>query len=153
MTQQEIQERNKQIALMLGTIKGRDPFGNFIDGIQYNKIGTEREWCFHFNQTALKTQTSAVSWKVLYKIEELRFHLDWNWLMEAVEFIEKSGYNIEICSYHGNDSLHYCAIHQLIDKDTNDITSIIKPKHSNIKTEAVFIVVSDFAKLYSENKL
>ena len=48
MTQQEIQERNKEIALMLGD--------------EY----------------------------------EHSYHLDWNWLMEAVEFIEKNNYTFII---------------------------------------------------------
>jgi hypothetical protein len=137
MTQQEIQECNKQIALMLGKYADRWDSNSLDSMYEFPK-----KYTVHNVFATYKHQES-----------KLKFHSDWNWLMEAVEFIEKSGYNIEICSYHGNDSLHYCAIHQLIDKDRNDITSIIEPKHSNIKIEAVFIVVSDFAKLYNENKL
>ncbi len=106
MTQQEIQERNKAIALLRN-----------------------------------------------YKYFRIRVDDDWEWLMCIVKFIENLGYNVEICSYHGNSPLHYCAIHKLINKDTNDVISIVEPKHSNDKKEAVFIAVSDFAKLYNEKLL
>jgi hypothetical protein len=142
MTQQEIQERNEQIALMVGGIysKYANAWGFGNARIDYGeKIILGKKY---------KNVVSAERWE-----KELLFHSDWNWLMDAVEFIESLGYNIEICSYHGNDTLHYCSVHKTLDKDINDIESIIKPIESDNKKEAVFIAVSYFAKLYNEKKL
>lgn len=106
MTQQEIKDRNEQIALMLGK----------KEQLEY--------------------------WKQWVDIEsKLKWHSDWNWLMEAVEFIEKLNYNINI--FH-QDSL--------IEKDNKFIvvTHAIKNK---TKKESVFIAVSDFAKLHNNKQL
>jgi len=106
MEAKEIQERNKQIALMLGK----------KEQLEY--------------------------WKQWVDIEsKLKWHSDWNWLMEAVEFIEKLNYNINI--FH-QDSL--------IEKDNKFIvvTHAIKNK---TKKESVFIAVSDFAKLHNNKQL
>jgi hypothetical protein len=87
MTQQEIQERNKQIALMLGYKT------TWLDKLFY-------------------------TWKC-------RFLYDWNLLMEAVEFIEK------------------------LNKTDKEIVWT----KAATKKEAVFIAVSDFAKLYNNKEL
>jgi hypothetical protein len=101
MTQQEIQERNEQIALMLGMK---------IEG------------------------TYITNWKefnsLLHSIEDtLKFHSDWNWLMEAIQFLQK----------------HFES------KDRYWTTIERYPLYSNI--EDVFVVVSDFAKLYNNKEL
>ena len=75
----------------------------------------------------------------VYYDKDLKFHSDWNWLMEAVEFIEKILYN--------NQPIHF----------GRNVCVIFSPKtiksKGKDKKEAVFIAVSDFAKLYNENKL
>jgi hypothetical protein len=107
MTQQEIQERNKQIALMLGYKT------TWLDKLFY-------------------------TWKC-------RFLYDWNLLMEAIEFIEKLN-KIEDCNkYDVSICLNKVKI------DTTD-KEIVWTK-AVTKKEAVFIAVSDFAKLYNEKKL
>ena len=93
MTQQEIQERNKEIALMLGD--------------EY----------------------------------EHSYHLDWNWLMEAVEFIEKNNYTFIIEDKH----CYYYHYKQFLRESKSGI--------GKSKKEAVFIAVSDFAKLYNDKTL
>ena len=64
MTQQEIQERNKQIALMLGW--------KITDGI-----------------ISYIPEESSFQHEVGYSASGfLQFDSDWNWLMETVEFIQ-----------------------------------------------------------------
>lgn len=123
----EIQERNEQIALMLG----------------------------------MKMQeTYVTNWKefnsLLHSIEDtLKFHSNWNWLMEAVEFIEnklKLGTVISNMGFGINNQ--YININRgvsIVD-ETIDNPSKIMGK-SSTKKEAVFIAVSDFAKLYNNKEL
>ena len=123
MTQQEIQERNKQIALMLGKTKK-------TVSLSIAERMNEKEFWLPY----------------LGIVERLYFHLEWNWLMIAVEFIENIevddfGYIVEMLP---SESRIYLA------KNNFSIISI-GPKSS--RKEAVFIAVSDFAKLYNEQKL
>lgn len=129
MTQQEIQERNKQIALMLGWTLKRYP--TYISSPFHGRSvwwspGTTKTFC-------------------CIKGEEF-FHSDWTWLMEAVEFIEKQS----ICVWiHGNN----CLI-QSVGKKENKFSPITYTEvYGKNKKLAVFIAVSDFAKLYNEKKI
>jgi len=117
MTQQQIQERNQQIALMLGGIYSKlvDAWGlgnaqnigsKMFDGVMYEDV--------------IKAQRFE---------KELKFHSDWNWLHEAA----KKVYSLT----HPSDSIRH------------DIIHILGRSHK----EAVFIAVSDFAKLYNEKKI
>ena len=126
MTQQEIQERNKQIALMLGWT--------------YNN-STDR-----WNEDMLHDYSY---------VEDLKFHRDWCWLMETVEFIEEKLKLETVISNMGFGSNNqYININRGISviNETYDNPSKIMGKAST-KKEAVFIAVSDFAKLYNEGKL
>jgi hypothetical protein len=110
MTPQEIEERNEQLALMLGY-----------------KITWLDKLFF--------------TWKC-------RFLHDWSLLMEAVEFIEKLGYESLLGGseyYYPEKDMRY--IHHFI----KDNTTIYH--ESKDKKEAVFIAVSDFAKLYNNKEL
>ncbi len=128
MEQQEIQERNKQIALMLG-------WEYDIQAEAWYKNQKDHEWG--------------------YKIEELKFHSDWNWLMEAVEFIEEKLKLKTVISNMGfginNQYININRDVSIID-ETIDNPSKIMGKSSN-KKEAVFIAVSDFVKLYNNKEL
>lgn len=78
---------------------------------------------------------------------ELDFHYDWNWLMKAVEFIENlhkgNAYGVEIGANH-------CEIFTYTQFAlAHDIDVEIYHKKKS-KIEAVFYVVSDFAKTYSK---
>jgi len=116
MTQQEIQERNKQIAKMLG---------------------------LNHDEEAVVFNMQSYSWDML------RFDSDWNWLMKAKRFAERKGFDISI---RGHDIMVYRPFRQHYN------VRLVEPKldadvdDSSI-TEAVFIAVSDFAKLYNEGKL
>jgi hypothetical protein len=121
MTPQEIQERNKQIALMLGK------------KYENNRI------VIHFDNVC-GVNPSGETWR------ECSYHSDWNWLMEAVEFIEKlNNYFIQI-------EEKSCYVYDISKFDNSQANAFII-KDGKTKKEAVFIAVSDFAKLYNENKL
>jgi len=116
MTPQEIQERNKQIALMLG-------------------------WERH-NHASYFTWTKQNSKDHIYE-SILQFHLDWNWLHEAVEFIERLSVHHMVETNRSS-----CVIY-----NGKNIITANYFKADKTKKEAVFIAVSDFAKLYNEKKL
>ena len=75
-----------------------------------------------------------------YFIDELKYHEDWNWLMEVVEKIESLGYRIEIVK-------HICRIY-LSNKETIIISE------NTPKIEAVYNAVVEFIKWYNnQNKV
>ena len=110
----EIQERNKQIALMLGW---------YHEDYIWKMLKPFRD--------GFISETKDV---------ELQFHTDWNWLMEAVEFVESRGYEIDIFA----NCVEIC---------TTPDEDYVSEAVGKTKKEAVFLIVSDFAKLYNENKL
>ena len=138
MTQEEIQERNKQIALMLGK----------KEQLEY--------------------------WKQWVDIEsKLKWHSDWNWLMESVEFIKK---NIKtsndtqdakigelfIDEWKFRVKQYYLRIIQWTEngwrmfdgKENSELSMFyIIGENCESEKEAVFLIVSDFAKLYNDKKL
>jgi hypothetical protein len=134
MTQQEIQERNKEIALMIGK--------KLISEDEFNMLG----------EHSYTGENSKTDWGI---IEYLSYHRDWNWLMEAVEFIENKLKLETVISNMGFGSNNqYININRgvsIVD-ETIDNPSKIMAK-SSTKKEAVFIAVSDFAKLYNNKEL
>jgi hypothetical protein len=101
MTHQEIQERNEQIALMLGWKNlNDDSFPEYID-----TVGN------------------------FYPLKELKFHSDWNWLMESIKKI----------------------LSIVLENDDMETYNIIIDQMPDI--EAVFIAVSDFAKKFNNKEL
>ena len=124
MTQQEIQERNKEIALMLGK------------KYQNNKI------VIHYNNVCGVNPTGE-TW------QECLYHSDWNWLTEAVEFIENLKDEHGSFLYFIDLRRDYCVIR------TNDIMQDIVNLSSihNNKILSTFNCVSDFAKLYNNKEL
>jgi len=124
MTQEEIQERNKQIALMLGwketSAHKRDQYGYYQ--------------CVEAYSTPYRNTIDAQAVEYQYDknafaVEDLRFHSDWNWLMMAIHFLHK----------------HF-------ESKERSWTSIERyPLYTDIET--VFVLVSDFAKHYNEGKL
>jgi hypothetical protein len=103
MTQEEIQQRSEQIALMK------------------NYEISENKECFKL--------PNKNGW---IRLEE--FYTDWNWLMETVAFCKSkigTPFSLKIAYLNG------------------DINKALM----TAEKEAVFIAVSDFAKLYNEGKL
>jgi hypothetical protein len=115
MTQQEIQERGSQIALMRGyeVSKNKECF----------KIPNENRWI---------------------SLEEL--HSDWNWLISAVDFIEKQKIVVYI-------NFNNCVIQSIGNRENNFKPTTYQDVYGSDKKEAVFIAVSDFAKKFNNKKL
>jgi hypothetical protein len=125
MTQQEIQDRNKEIALMLGK------------KYQNNKI------VIHYNNVCGVNPTGE-TW------QECLYHSDWNWLMEAVEFIEKK---IKVNSeYASNYNVVFDSLSCSIETTGYHQKTIINVNNQNRK-EAVFLAISEFAKSYNNKEL
>jgi hypothetical protein len=141
MTQQEIQERNEQIVLMLGY-----------------EISENKE-CFK-----LPNKNGWITLEVFYS--------DWNWLMEAVKFIKKNirtsnntsdakvgEYFIDEWEFKVKN--YYVRLIQWTEKgwrmsDTDNMDLSIRyviGMNCSSEIEAVFSIVSDFAKLYNNKKL
>ena len=79
-----------------------------------------------------------------YFIDELKYHEDWNWLMQLVEKIESLGYNIDtmkvdITKYQ---SSQFCGIY--IDGKR------IYTNYCETKIEAVYNACLEFIKWYNE---
>jgi len=134
MTPQEIQERNIEIAKMI---------------CKYD----EESLRYIFKNKMWNNFTYGVSER--HHQEQLCFHVNYDWLMEAVEFIEnklKLGTVISNMGFGINNQ--YININRgvsIVD-ETIDNPSKIMGK-SSTKKEAVFIAVSDFAKLYNNKEL
>ena len=71
---------------------------------------------------------------------DLKFHKDWNWLMEVVEKIESLGYSVNISS-----SMVY------INGDNSRIVSSFNIGFKITKIEAVYNACVEFIKWYNEN--
>jgi hypothetical protein len=121
MTQEEIQERNKQIAFMFGwkeaTLEYKLKWCNVKTEERLNRINPEYV-------PVLMKKNEEPFWK-----SSLEWHSDWNWLMEAIQFLQN----------------HF-------ESKERSWTSIERyPLYTDIET--VFVLVSDFAKHYNEGKL
>jgi hypothetical protein len=118
MEQQEIQERNKQIALMLGGVYDTD---------------MTKYWFY---------LPKGIKWSGIFAptTSDLSFHSDWNWLMEAVEFIE----NLDLSEF--NYHVGKMTLFRL-NKD------VLKKMPITSKKESIFIEVSDFAKQLNNKEL
>lgn len=123
MTPQEIQQRNQQIALMLGL--------------------------HHDEDVVIFSDMMSYTW------DNLKFHKEWKWLMEAVEFINGTlGYRKYSYSHEEHSRCVFtdmAILHQTHDFGGGNI--VIDSGTQNTEKEAVFIAVSDFAKLYNDKKL
>jgi hypothetical protein len=135
MINKETQDRNEQIALMLGW---KNSFAHKVD--QYGYYQTVDGYSTPYRNTL---DEQAVEYQIdenAFAVEDLQFHSDWNWLMETVEFIESKGYEIDIFA----NCVEIC---------TTPDEDYVSEAVGKTKIEAVFIAVSDFAKLYNEKKL
>ena len=75
-------------------------------------------------------------------VKDLKYHLDWNWLMEVVEKIENLGYKVDISKWENSQ---YCGIYLNGKK--------ISGNETNTKIEAVYNACLEFIKWYNENKI
>lgn len=126
MTQEEIQERNKQIALMRG---------------------------FKFTNTMPENVMTDLNGGH-HNIHFLQFHSDWNWLMEAVEFI--NNLKIKTQTFYVSITRSNVWIYQYKNHTTKCpafSSGVLDDGKFKPLKETLFIAVSDFAKLYNDKKL
>jgi hypothetical protein len=142
MTPQEIQERNKQIALMLN-IKIEQCYPENKDYKQHGIVYTlEKEFADNVNS-------------IFLSVSKLKFHSDWNWLMEAVEFIYGT-LGFRKYSYSNEEHSRCLFTDMAIISQNHNYGGgniITDSGKQSTEKEAVFIAVSDFAKLYNEKKI
>jgi len=98
----------------------------------------EFETIIPFNHQSKKTKALECFTTSIYKVIDLKFHSDWNWLVEVVEKIESLRYNIMI----GNV---ICIIER-----NNGLDSIMIREETKI--EAVYNACVEFIKWYNEQK-
>jgi len=140
MTPQQIQDRNKDIALMLGAYTK-----SMMGANAWVLNEDELNLSFDIFDEKIFSNNGGSGWK----IKDLKFNSDWNWLMESIRFIEdlnnKSPNGIFVKINTGG-----CFIHPI-----NDTSNYIAQVYQAGKTkkETVFIAISDFANLYNNNKL
>jgi hypothetical protein len=143
MTQQEIQQRNKEIALMLGWEDATLEYK-----LKWCGVPTE-ERLDRLNKDYIPFLTKKDKSEPLFN-DGLRCDSDWNQLMESVEFIENLKMQVSIID-------NECAIIDIekAEKEENPfmIEPVTKCYNGETKKEAVFIAISDFAKLYNNNNL
>jgi len=106
MESTEIQDRNKEIAVMLG-----------VD--------------INFSTQVYRDSKSSLRHIIdnMPKSEDLQFHSDWNWLMQAIQFLQKHFESKEM------------------------VWTSIQRYFLFTDIETVFTMVSDYAKHYNEGKL
>lgn len=91
MTQQEILDFNKRCAEFLGA-----DVQDVLERIYIDKM-EDNEMIFHNHSVDLKYYEWDGKKNIHYiPFEYLQFHLDWNWIHEVIEAIEKSGYDVVI---------------------------------------------------------
>jgi len=127
----EIKDRNVQIALMLGLYPLKRP-----------NSGAYLPTKDTYNSTFYKEIIGDDLWvRYVYP----KFHSDWNWIMEAVSFINKT---------HNQNNPHRdlaYTIKYLLNGGWWGENQI--PRRVLSDTEQLFLAVSDFAKLYNEGKI
>jgi hypothetical protein len=139
MTQQEIVHRNKNIALMLGwTYLPWQETNKEISGYSMNP-GWWSTFPKHYH---IKIHRDAYKGR---SHNELRFNKDWNWLMEAVVFIENLKDEHGSYLYFMDIKRDYCVIRN------NDIMQdmVILSSEFDNKILSVFKCVSDFAEQFN----
>jgi hypothetical protein len=129
MTQQEIIERNKEIALMLG----KEYKDNWIV-INYSNV--------------CGVNPTGKTW------QECIFHLDYNWLMEVVEFI--NNLKIKQQTFYVSIIRSNVWVYQHKNRTTKcpaSASGVLPENEFKPLQETLFLVVSDFAKLYNNKEL
>lgn len=83
-----------------------------------------------------------------FTLEELKFHSDWNWLMEVVEKIEELEYTVNIYKTP-NTGVNYCEVNE----PTQSGERCKSFQHSReSKIQAVYIACVEFIKWYNQQK-
>ena len=146
----EIVERNKEIAIMLGWKKAT---------LEY-----QMEWCGVPTEERLKNLSENLIPSLMRDDlgplwdDSLEYHLNWNSLILGVDFVERLRYGVEFTkcfddiAYGSRAGDYWIAIKKVNPNCSWSDKGIIYLEHKDRKL-GVFIAISDFAKLYNENKL
>lgn len=135
MTQEEILEYNKRCSKFLGQISQPFKFPQF----EYIKSDGDYSDIFFDNQ--------------------LKFHTDWNWIIEVVEAIEKLGYQFDITDNEVGINSNIMSMENISTGGTMNsynrsyyptIISVCEEEYS--KKEAVVQAINQFLIWYNENK-
>lgn len=121
MTQEETLQYNKRCALFLGAIDNTHEWGFML---QPNELNLS----FDLFDEKLFSNDGGSGWFV----KDLKFHSDWNWIMEVVEAIEKKAWV----------SIQGCAV---------DISTIVN-LNAPTKKEAVVEAINQFLIWCEQNK-
>jgi len=153
----EKEERNKQIAIMLKWI---DEDGDLITPIHLSYNRDYKEWA-DTKQVIVKGENFTNTHYI--NVTNEGFSSDYNWLHEAIDFINEQYYNgfpiictigSSGCSIRINDSNVYGDKYKGNKEIVNTLNlnyNIIEEEERIGKKEAIFIAVSDFAVLYNQN--
>ena len=76
-------------------------------------------------------------------VNNLKFHSDWNWIMEVIEAIGKLGYLVVIQS-------NFCQIQEIGTKENSFKPLIIASLYGKTKKEAVVQAINQFLIWYNE---
>jgi hypothetical protein len=148
MTKEELLERNKQIALMLGA-----EINDTLERIYIDKM-LDDELIFHNMSVNLSSYEWSGTRNIHYiPFDMLQFNSDWNWLMEALKFIEDE---LKLKTVISNNCMGICNQYININKGISiiDETVTINSKilgHGTTKKEAIFKAVSEFAEFHNRS--
>ena len=135
MIQEKIHEFNKRCALFLD---GTDnTFNHYFFPMENDEVNLS----FDIFDETLFSNNGGSTWK----IKDLKFHSDWNWIMKVVEKIQKTNLVVIINKY--------CRIHETTKTTFNDIIAVkgVKIFSEVISTkEAVIQTINEFLIFYYE---
>jgi hypothetical protein len=141
MKKDETQERNEQIAIMLG-------YKLVTPDMRRNPSS----WYIKGNPSSYWQKDYPDKQDVLCGEKWLSYHSDWNWLMKSLVYITKLGWNWELIDFNGTVTEEECFSCSIFNLELTGQPNKIKHISSN-PIEATFIAVSDFAKLHNNKAL
>lgn len=141
MNEINILESNKMIADFIG-LRSINKCIRDVNGRYYDYYANSKLRCIKEQEIQIESENGygLVEQDFLF-IEDLKFHIDWNWLMEVIEKIECMGYCVDIIQYHSKDK-QFCGIGKYDKIGTKSI--------EKTKIEAVYNACEKFIKWYNQ---
>jgi hypothetical protein len=144
MTQEETLEYNKRCAEFLGATPTKDWLGKDGYELKDNELWYHTQWSNRFQDT-LELYS--------YRYSDLKFHSDWNWIMEVVEAIEKLESNDFYMEWFWLNGTNM-ALYQRHKQNGSNLWEC-SARFSDVKTkkEAVVRAINQFLIWYNANKI